>query len=208
MGCHFQWPWLLLPAVGALIGWLTNVLAVRLIFRPHRERRVLGITVQGLIPRRRAELAEKVSETVSREFISDEDIREAFADPALLETLRDQVDRSAARFIREKFDALPALVLTFLPVDLEAKVRTGVVEEVMRAMPELTRRLAEAAGPRLDVRRTVRERIEGFSTEKLEAIVMEIARRELVAIEVLGGVLGFIIGSAQVGLLWAWAAGG
>ena len=106
----FQWPWLILPLAGALIGWLANVLAVRLIFRPHRPRNVLGLRLQGLVPRRRAELAARIAETVEREFISAEDIRAALIDPALIEAFRTDVDRRVEVFIRERFDALPELV--------------------------------------------------------------------------------------------------
>jgi uncharacterized membrane protein YheB (UPF0754 family) len=52
------------------------------------------------------------------------------------------------------------------------------------------------------VPRLVEEKVGAFAIEKLEALILEVANRELRAIVVLGGVLGVLIGLAQVGFLW------
>ena len=55
----------------------------------------------------------------------------------------------------------------------------------------------------LDVPTLVEKKVAAFSVAKLETLILEVASRELRAIEVLGGVLGVLIGLAQVGfLLW------
>ena len=38
----FEWTWCLLPVIAAVIGWGTNHLAVRMLFHPRQERRILG----------------------------------------------------------------------------------------------------------------------------------------------------------------------
>jgi len=44
--------------------------------------------------------------------------------------------------------------------------------------------------------------VNSFEDDRLERIVIEIARRELRAIELLGGLLGALIGGAQWLVLW------
>jgi uncharacterized membrane protein YheB (UPF0754 family) len=56
---------------------------------------------------------------------------------------------------------------------------------------------------RLDFRKIVYDKIKDFEVSKLESIVFSIASRELKAIEYLGGVLGFLIGLVQVGMIIA-----
>ena len=51
-------PYIILPLTGAVIGWLTNFLAIKFLFYPRKP--ILGI--QGLIPKRKEKLAEKISE--------------------------------------------------------------------------------------------------------------------------------------------------
>ncbi len=61
-----------IPVISALIGWLTNWLAVKMIFRPYKKTTIFGI--QGMIPKRRNDLARKVSEVVSNSLVVKEDI--------------------------------------------------------------------------------------------------------------------------------------
>ena len=54
----------------------------------------------------------------------------------------------------------------------------------------------------LDVPALVEKKVAAFAIEKLESLILQVASRELRAIEVLGGVLGALMGVAQVGYLW------
>ncbi len=71
-------PWLLPPFIGALIGYITNAVAIRMLFRPLTEKRIFGIKLPltpGIIPKQRSELAESIGRMVSRELITEETIR-------------------------------------------------------------------------------------------------------------------------------------
>ncbi|MEZ4979183.1 MAG: DUF445 family protein, partial [Chitinophagales bacterium] len=56
---------LLLPIIAGLIGWLTNFLAVKMLFYPRNPKQILGITFHGVFPKRQAHVAEKVGELVA-----------------------------------------------------------------------------------------------------------------------------------------------
>ncbi len=64
-----------IPLISALIGWITNYLAVKMIFRPHIPIKILGITFHGILPKRKSALAHEIGETVERELISHDDIK-------------------------------------------------------------------------------------------------------------------------------------
>ena len=72
----FKWTWCLLPVIAAAIGWGTNHLAVRMLFHPREEWRILGLRVQGVFPKRQQALAEKLGQLVARELFSMEDVRQ------------------------------------------------------------------------------------------------------------------------------------
>jgi uncharacterized membrane protein YheB (UPF0754 family) len=190
-----------LPIVGALLGYVTNWLAVRMLFRPRTPRRFLGVTFVGLVPRRRAELAARVAEAVSRELVRSEDVSKLLDDPALAEMARDEIDSRVRVFLARKFDELPGIALAVLPSDLEDRLRASIVKHVMNALPEISARLSEKLGERIDIRAMVEERINGFDIRRLEEIVLEISRRELRWIELLGGIIGAVVGGAQWALL-------
>jgi len=61
------------PLGAALIGYVTNWVAIRMLFRPHTAKRVLGLRVPftpGVIPARRGEMAERMGAAVARHLIT------------------------------------------------------------------------------------------------------------------------------------------
>ena len=58
------------PLIGAAIGWFTNFLAIKMLFHPREPIGPPGTRLQGLLPRRRMDLADKIGETVAVEILS------------------------------------------------------------------------------------------------------------------------------------------
>lgn len=78
--------WLVPVAVGGTIGLFTNWLAIKMLFRPLREIRLLGIRVPftpGILPREKARLALSVGDTVAKELLTPETLRSRLDDPVL-----------------------------------------------------------------------------------------------------------------------------
>ena len=42
---------ILIPLLATLVGWGTNYLAVRMLFRPRKKIRIAGIEIQGVFPK-------------------------------------------------------------------------------------------------------------------------------------------------------------
>lgn len=75
---------ILIPViVGAIIGYFTNWLAIKMLFRPHYEKKIMGIKIPftpGLIPKERDRIAKSIGETVGVYLLSPETIVEALSD--------------------------------------------------------------------------------------------------------------------------------
>ena len=54
----------------------------------------------------------------------------------------------------------------------------------------------------LNIEEMVREKVVQFSSDKLEAVLFEIMRKEFKFIEIVGGILGFVIGVVQVMIVY------
>lgn len=182
------------PLIGAATGYLTNAVAVRMLFRPRRERRFLGLRFQGLIPRRRGDIARQVGETVERHLISHADIKAALATPDMRERMLSLLDARVDRLIERRLAGLHPMAGMFLAGPLKDRIKAMVMEEVGAAIEPMTEEALTALEERLNFRELVARKIEEFDLETFESIVTRIAARELRAIEVWGGVLGFGIG--------------
>ena len=89
------------PVVGAVIGYITNDIAIRMLFRPHMAVYVLGRRLPftpGIVPRRKDQLAEILGRAIVEKFFNADDLEIIFttgiADPvadALVKLLRSEV---------------------------------------------------------------------------------------------------------------------
>jgi uncharacterized membrane protein YheB (UPF0754 family) len=80
---------------------------------------------------------------------------------------------------------------------MKAKIREGVVDELSGLLPKIEDKILDSIENNLDMKAIVVEKIEDFDVRKLENIILSIASRELKAIEILGGILGALIGLIQ-----------
>ena len=72
--------WWLLPVLGVVVGWTTNLLGMWLIFDPAEPRKVGPFTVHGLFPRRQDEAAEVYAQLIADEVITMENIGDFLLD--------------------------------------------------------------------------------------------------------------------------------
>ncbi len=193
--------WLLLPAVGAVIGYGTNWLAVKMLFRPKTPLRLPGFQLHGLVPRRQKDLAASVARTVEEEFISKEDIQKLVSTLAESDRVKELLHERVDALIQDQLNSFGPLVRTFVSKDMIETLKGKVEKEIVGFIGGISGELHRGLGEHLDIHEMVRERIEGFDLDRLEEIVNSIAKKELRHIEVLGGVLGGLIGVAQAGLI-------
>lgn len=193
--------WITLPLVAALIGWFTNFLAVRMIFRPYREVKILGIRIQGLLPKRKKEFAKSIGATVEEHLISTDDIAELLDDPTISRKLKASVETRIDVFIREKLTGGNPMLQAFMKGPLIDSIKSKMLVEVEELLEDGVKMVGGYLDEHLDMGGIVEEKILSFEMKKLEAIVLDVAKKELVAIEVLGAVLGFIVGLIQLAVI-------
>lgn len=190
------------PLVCGLIGWLTNHLAVKMLFRPRRPVRILGFTVQGVFPKRQKALAANLGEMVEAELISHEDITELIRDPSFQKRFHQVGDAYVEKLISERLPAAIPMAAMFLNDQVKGKIRDLISEQLVRFIPKVLDIAAEELEDQLDVGEMVRQKVEEFSIEELEALLESIMKREFRFIEYLGGVLGALIGLLQALYYW------
>jgi uncharacterized membrane protein YheB (UPF0754 family) len=90
------------PVVGALIGFVTNVIAIRMLFRPLREVRVFGIRLPftpGVLPRQRKKLADSIGAMAERELFTAELLRERLKQEDLRAGLLGAISKAVDSFL-------------------------------------------------------------------------------------------------------------
>ena len=193
----------LLPVIAALIGWATNYLAVKMLFHPKLPISILGISIQGVFPKRQAQLARKLGDLVSDELFSVEDISKKIKTFSTSPETMEMVGRKIEKTIREKLVKSFPMLSMFLSDDMIAKVAGIFKVELQDFISESADALTEKLESELNVREMVTEKVEAFSTEKLEELLTSLMKKEFRFIELVGAFLGFLIGCIQVALTLA-----
>jgi uncharacterized membrane protein YheB (UPF0754 family) len=89
-------PWLLPPVLGAVIGYVTNAIAIRMLFRPLREIRVLGVRLPltpGVIPRQRLQLADNIGQMVARELLDEQTVHRQLTSAGFQDRIRVNIEQ-------------------------------------------------------------------------------------------------------------------
>jgi uncharacterized membrane protein YheB (UPF0754 family) len=182
------------PIISALTGYATNYVAVRMLFRPRAPIRVFGVPLQGLIPRRRSQIAQAIGQTVEEHLISHDDIRKIVTAPGVQEKIETLLRGRVEGFLSKNLASIHPMAAMFVNDKMIARMRDLIMEELLQTVPELTEQVMDKLEEDMNFRNIVVEKIENFDLDRFESILLKIASKELRAIEVLGGVLGLFIG--------------
>lgn len=95
----------LLILIGAVIGGGTNIIAIRMLFRPYEAKYIGSFKLPftpGLIPKRRAELAISLGKTVEDHLVTPEGIQEKLKDGLLLKEAEDRLSKAVKELLQEE----------------------------------------------------------------------------------------------------------
>ncbi|MBO8138384.1 MAG: DUF445 family protein [Desulfotomaculum sp.] len=191
-----QLQFILLPLVGALIGWLTNKLAVYLIFRPYEPVKLplLPCKIHGLLPKRRAELAYKIGQVVEQELLSIDDVVLQLRSPDMVHKVVQSVQNTVQGMVENK---LPLWV----PLSFKKNLSKLFSETVERKLPSIIEEILDQTSSefknKISIMEMVESKLNKYPIKHVESIVTSVAAKELKHIEFLGAVLGFVIGLVQ-----------
>jgi uncharacterized membrane protein YheB (UPF0754 family) len=188
------------PLIGACIGWLTNRLAIQMLFRPRKPIKILGMRLQGLIPKRQSELAMRVGEIVETELFNQHLIRNEIRKIDLQPYLDQLATNIVWDRLAPKLRQIP-LLGNFVNDKLLYNLTKIALESLSAETEPLLEKVSLEVEKQIAVRKIVEEKIHAFDLDQLEAIVRKLAQQEFRSIEILGGVIGFAIGLVQAGLV-------
>lgn len=187
---------LILAVLGGIIGWITNRLAIKMLFRPFQPVNIplINYKIQGLIPKRKAEIAKSIGETVETELLSMEEI--------IMELIKgdnkDEISVILKNKIAEIITDKQSSVIPSVFKKMILKYINGMIdEEGDRIITEFIEDTVIKATESIRLSKMIEDRINRFEMEELERIAIKVVKAELRHIEILGGILGFMIGIFQ-----------
>ena len=186
---------LILAIIGGLIGYITNVIAIKLIFRPINPIKIpiLNIEIIGMIPKRQTEIATNIAKVVEEQFISVDEITDNIITEQDKQHIIDYIKVRVKLILSEKMTLIPSTIRNLV----QNYVSEIIEDEIREGIDELSEEMIIKTKNRINIKEIIEDKINELDLYELETIILQIVKNELRHIEVLGLILGFFIGIVQ-----------
>lgn len=188
---------LLLIIIGSMIGWITNYIAIKMLFRPYKEINLIFFKIQGLIPKRRHEIGLTLAHTIQTELISLDDIMSKLQNANIDVEMEKIIDRILEDKLAKEISTKFPMLAMFLNDSILNKIKETIKEAIMSNKDEIINMLFQTLEKNVDFKEIIVEKVDNFSLEELERITFSLAKKELKHIELVGAILGGVIGMVQ-----------
>jgi uncharacterized membrane protein YheB (UPF0754 family) len=190
-----------LPFVAAIIGWFTNFLAVRMLFHPREPVKILFFTIQGIFPKKKEVLAERIGKLVADDLLSMKDIEEILNQPDNVSQINKTIDEKVEFYLANTFPEKYPMLAFFVGDKSRDKIKNAMMEEMETMGPQVMQQAFTNLESSLDIEQFIKDRVSKFSTSQIEKLIQGILATEFAFIEWVGAIVGFIVGVVQVLIL-------
>lgn len=196
--------WWTLPLAGAFVGFATNWLAIRMIFRPLEPRRFGDVEWQGMFLKRQPDVSREMAHFTAEKILNGrrvlQELYRGSGKERVFAIVRDAVHGSVDRFAGV---ARPMIRMTAGPEEYE-RIRELAVRRIADLAPEAYVKLKPYLTKSLAVEVTMRERLEALPPQEFEEILRGAFREDEWLLIFVGAVLGAFVGWLQaLVVLWA-----
>ena len=140
-----MWKYAMIPLVGALIGYITNWIAVKMLFFPYYEKRIFGHRVPftpGVIPKGRPRLAKAAGEVIEQQLLTEDVLSPVLLSEDLKEKMMEAVQhwidqqKSSEESLRETaLHVMSQDSLNELVADTEDEITDLICEKIIAMEP-------------------------------------------------------------------------
>lgn len=186
-----------LPVIGVIVGYITNWLAIQMIFRPHYEKRFLFIKYQGLFLKRQKEVSKEYSDIVANKILNSKNIIESILFGKTADSIFGLIQKNIVGALN-KLEGLARPVMTILVGSQEYEaIRVYIVERLTEAVPVSVRTVEGYMDEAMNLEEMIDSRLRELPPEDFEYILRTAFQEDEIILILVGAVLGFIIGLVQ-----------
>ena len=169
-----------------------------MLFHPRLPRKFIGFTFHGIFPKRQKQFAGRLGKLVSEEFLSFGDIEKHISNPDNLKKIMPMIEAHVDDFLRTRLSDEMPVISMFIGDKTIEKLKLAFMKEIESLFPKVMKNYAANLKTELDLEQIVIQKVSGFSSDKLEEILLQIMSKEFRFVELIGAVIGFAIGLIQV----------
>jgi uncharacterized membrane protein YheB (UPF0754 family) len=194
--------WWVLPAGGLIVGYLTNWIAIKIIFEPKRPIKFLGMTIQGMFLKRQDEVSRVYSDIIEDKLMTSENITEialhGSGSDQLLELIELHVNDAIERYISV---AQPYFAIG-MGSDAYYKMKDLASKRIFENSEKYLPYAFEYSNKALKIGDDLCERMRALSPEEFEGVLRPAYEQDEWKLIVTGAILGMGAGFLQLYLVF------
>lgn len=189
-----------LPVFGFLVGWVTNFLALKVIFSPLNPIPMFGgrFVLQGIFLKRQVEVSEIFSRVVMTEILTIDKIWKSIFTGPLSHNFFAMLRAHTLVFVDKLIHEIQPLAIAALGGAEFARMKESIAKNVMDSLPLIIDHSFEYTQRALDMEETVKNRMQELPPAEFEGVLHPAFQEDEIQLVALGGVLGALVGVLQL----------
>jgi uncharacterized membrane protein YheB (UPF0754 family) len=194
----YSWSWIILPIGGLIVGWLTNVLALRMIFEPETPRRWLFIKVQGLFIMRQKEVSAAYAKLIANNILTMPNIFETLLQGQSTDKLVKIVEKHVHEGVDKTAGFTSSLIIFTSGTATYDSIKETACQRFMEELPEHIRLIFDYAEEALDIEDTLRDKMQSLSPPDFVSFLRPVFQEDEWKLILVGAILGGLAGLLQL----------
>jgi len=195
---YFYQSWWILPLGGLVVGYLTNWIALKIIFEPKNPIRLGPFTIQGMFLKRQNEVADVYSSLIEKKLMNSENIIRA----ALHGSGSDQLLEIVELHVNDAIERYVAIAQPYFGLGVGSenyfKMKELAVKSIFDSSEKYLLYMHEYADDALNIGPDLRHKMQSLTPEEFEGVLRPAYQQDEWKLIVTGAVLGGIAGVLQL----------
>ena len=191
-------PWVM-PLFGSFVGFFSDWLALKMIFRPLEEKKFFGVwSWQGLFLKRRLEVCEIHAQLIAEEVLTVPNLVDAIISGPASDRLFNLVHRYIEEMIDEQAGYLRPVLVYSMGSQNYIEMKKQITQKMIGQLPAMTQHIEPLLASQLDIKNELSSKMKLMTLEQFEGLLRPVFQQDEKILIILGGILGFLVGELQV----------
>ena len=147
-----------------------------MLFAPKKPIKIIFFTLQGVLPKRRETIAEKLSVAISKHFISQKDLEKNlhFDSSEIDDEMLSQLEKVIDDFLEKDLPQILPMASMFIGDELKRNVKKSILSKALTILPEIKEKIKKNALKKIDLDEIIRTKAKTLSFDELEDILKSV----------------------------------
>jgi uncharacterized membrane protein YheB (UPF0754 family) len=194
----FHNPWIM-PAFGFGVGFVSDYIALNMLFRPIQQRRYLGlVTFQGLLHAQREKITQDYAKILADDLFSPENLLEGVLNGPGADKLYSLVAREVHDAVDAQAGVVTPLVALAIGSERYRAMKHTAAAVITERLPTTLADAQDYATSVIDLEGTIVDKMGQLTSEEYESILRPVFKDDEPLMIAVGAVLGGLVGELQV----------